>query len=658
MPRIARAMAWKEWRTQRPVVLAALGLTLIMPLFLAAGLLAMQKRLDSAGLADAMPVFVIGLVWPLFAAACGATTISNEIGDKTIGFLLSRPVTRARVWSLKVGMGGLALLAVMAGSQVVMMALSLAFGGHWPTGQVLDTSIAGAAAAAVIFAAAVFFSTFIGRAMTAAAAGLVTALGLGAGVVVIWSRLDLQPRLEPALLGAEAALAAALFLLGSFYVFARGEMLRGAAALRTASIGLLVIVAGLLLVGVPLIYAQMRLGPGTAVLADLVPAPDGSAVAVTASTPQGNSPQVWLVHTSGSGFERLTGRLSYAPAFSPDGRYVAYLSSRGVLGFRSEHQALHVVGTDGAEDRLLLDGLEEDLSATQPRMGDPAILFSPDGRTVALKTGDKLYAVPAGGGPPVVFDIGGTSLARGRLAGWSTDSSEIILVAPATQDGDGTSVSAFSPRGTARRTVYESDADYPFLSVGPTPPGGIDRLPLLVRPRGSEDILRRRLLLLDLDEDGVVTISENACFPNLTLSADAKTVVYVDVFGDRTSGRRREMHRLDLTTMEDRPMATLETGAWQMLISPSADRVAVQRLAKGPSIPSGVILDLQGRATELPAGWSIPIGWSGRNRVIVAQDDRTGASRRLALADAATGELNEIYPGNGIIRPEGEQTDR
>jgi len=654
MPGIARALAWKEWREQRPVVLAGLALTVSMPLFLAAGLLATQREVTMNNLADGMPILILGLVWPLFAAACGATTIANEIGDGTLGFLLSRPVSRARVWLVKVAVGCLALLAIMAGSLLVtgllwLMADRVGIAGVMELVSVSTAMVvlAGLSAAAAIYPASVFFSSFIGRAMTAAAAGLTAGLCLLGGIIVVWSRLDLVPRLEPALLLGEVALVAALLLLASFHVFTRGEMLRGAGARRSVLTAVVMVAGGALLIGGPFTYSQIRLGPGSAVLGDAQVSPDGGAVVATASTPEGGSSQIWLVHTDGSGFERLTGRLAYSPVFSPDGALVAYLSSRGPLGLKSDRLSLRLVTVDGGADRVLAENLGDSGSSPLPRVYQTEMSFSPDGANVALILGTDLLFVPVSGGPPRVAHLAGTPLADGRLAGWRPDSSGIIIVSGQGRGGKGTTVAAVPTRAGTPRIVYESDEDDPFIQWGAAPAGGIDRLPLLVRPEDEGDILKRRLLLVDLDDGAVLTVSNDACFPDLAF--DGRTLVYTEVFGNRETGRRRVLHRMDLATMQDDTIAAIDGALWRMILSPSSDRMAVQRLGMNPSTPSVAIFDRAGRETGVPPGWPIPFGWSGRNRIIVGHDDPGGEPRRLAVVEVDTGELREIYPGTGLI---------
>ena len=134
----------------------------------------------------------------------------------------------------------------------------------------------------LLFASAVFFSTFLSRAMTAAAAGVVTSLGIVSLIFVVWSRFDLMPRFEPGLVAVELGAASMLILLASLNVFARGEMLSGRGVLRYATLGLLAAIAGLVVVSVPAFVAHMRLTSTDAVLIEPKIVPTGNAVVTTA----------------------------------------------------------------------------------------------------------------------------------------------------------------------------------------------------------------------------------------------------------------------------------------------------------------------------------------------------------------------------------------
>jgi hypothetical protein len=279
----------------------------------------------------------------------------------------------------------------------------------------------------LLFASAVFFSTFLSRAMTAAAAGVVTALGVISLIFVVWSRFDLIPRFEPGLVAVELGAAAVLILLASLYVFARGEMLSGRGVLRYATLGLLAAMAGLVVVSVPAFVAQTRLTPANAVLIDPTIVPAGNAVVTTAMDDEGGSAQSWAIFLDGSGHRQLSPRLTGQPAVSPDGAWVAYLSQRGPLGLRADTVSLRATRMDGGEDRLLVDGLGV---ALYPGAIDE-IRFSPDGDRVALAyDSTSLVVASMNGKKPLLMDLDTLGLHYARVHGWTEDGTEIVLASP------------------------------------------------------------------------------------------------------------------------------------------------------------------------------------------------------------------------------------
>jgi Tol biopolymer transport system component len=92
--------------------------------------------------------------------------------------------------------------------------------------------------------------------------------------------------------------------------------------------------------------------------------PDGRALAFVSS--RGGGPGIYMVNDDGTGLRPLlvTKRGARDPAFSPDGRRIAYLGNRG----------LFVARADGSERRRLTRALLEDSAPT----------WSPDGKRIAF----------------------------------------------------------------------------------------------------------------------------------------------------------------------------------------------------------------------------------------------------------------------------------
>jgi len=203
-----RALIWKEWRGQRPLVLAAVVASFALPLFVLMGSLG-EFRGDS--LTQVLPALNMIVLLPIFAAATGALCFADDRSEKTLAFLLSRPASRNRVWLVKVGValaafavivvlsiGVSLLLASLAGGPTlselvpfrgavgplrplggdgvrnfVIQALSTP-GGGWLPG-LLAYYLTSPACWLLLFGASAFWSTRQDRPLKAMIAGLVTA---------------------------------------------------------------------------------------------------------------------------------------------------------------------------------------------------------------------------------------------------------------------------------------------------------------------------------------------------------------------------------------------------------------------------------------------------------------------------------------------------
>ncbi|MFQ5767690.1 MAG: ABC transporter permease, partial [Acidobacteriota bacterium] len=266
-----KAMLWKEWRQQRPVIF--LGLVLSVLVSVAAVLTGEFKPSTLAGKL-AMSYAVV--VWPLVVLLAGAATLAGEKATGTLSFLYTLPISRLRVWTAKVAAGLTAILMVVLVSlALARLLLALAGPGGAPEFSVqglvdpfrmLPAAPWIAAYLSVLFATAVFFSTFLAREILGAGAALATSMV----VLVVAVRLEawvLSLEMgESRLILFELFLLSILFLLLSLFFFARSEMVYGRGGrvkLLLAGCGLLI---SLLLVGLPVasISSAVSLRPATA----------------------------------------------------------------------------------------------------------------------------------------------------------------------------------------------------------------------------------------------------------------------------------------------------------------------------------------------------------------------------------------------------------
>jgi TolB protein len=196
--------------------------------------------------------------------------------------------------------------------------------------------------------------------------------------------------------------------------------------------------------------------------------PDGTLIAFASDRDARRDPyddgpfSIYVTARDGSGVRRLTtprDASDYAPAFSPDGRSIAFVR---FAADESGAAGLYVVALDGGGERAVL---------ADDRVFDAA--WSPDGSTIAYSRGElderrsrvstSLWAVAAAGGEPRLL------ASDGRSPAWSPDGSRIAFASGRDRNGDDcggdycsyeTEIYSMRPDGTdARRLTASEHAD-------------------------------------------------------------------------------------------------------------------------------------------------------------------------------------------------------
>jgi hypothetical protein len=552
------------------------------------------------------------------------------------------------VWAVKVAMGALAVALIVAGSLIVAAGFRWITGGQGSQDVVASLSFLGrhqdldpialislSGGVALLYAAGVFFSTFISRAMTAAAAGLVTSLTLISVLFVAWLHLDLVPRFEPELMAVELSVVALLVLAGSLFIFTRGELLSGRVVLRMALFGGLAVLFAGAAISLPMFYAQTRLTPSSAILTDLQIVPGANSIVASASSPEGGSFQTWQIYLDGSGYRRLTGRMAIHPVVSPDGRWVAYVSQRGPFGLRSSRSSLRIASLLDTQDRLVAEGIAGHAWEVDQ------FHFSPKSDRIAFVSRRQIVVVATDGSSETHhrIDFDGYQWSFIRLMGWNGNGSELLLTL--RSDEPGTRIFAYDPREERLRVVFESDLTASYLWWAVDRASGLRQLPLsLYDPEQATDRREFELVLVDTADGHARTLDRTHCINGVDLDFESGRMIYAAC----AAGEEQDLGVIDLIDLESEArtrFATVEGHPWPLLLSPSAEWLAVGRwgvLQKAGAL----VIARDGSTVELDQGWS-PIGWWGRDGIVMIHRE-DGEVRSVGMADAGTGRVRSVFP--------------
>ena len=700
-----RALIWKEWREQRSVMLAGIGIAAVLPFFMMAGLSVDRQNTTFGDVLEALLIALLAFVWPLFAAAAGAITIATESGEGTLRFLLSRPVSRSKVWAIKVSSAAGAVAAVAVFSLVVIWVvnrLATIDASAWSFSSIMRSlsptffdPMTLVSMTVLLFACSVLFSSLLNRPLTAAAAGLASALILLSFILVTWSRLSLLPRLEPQWLAMEVTLVSIFVLMISLGAFARGEFFRGDSVLQgrvlVSAAAVFVVCIGVL----PMVFANARLASDEVSIQRGTVALQGSNVVMTVADATEATTQIWLLHTDGSGIARLTGRHTFAPTFLTGSR-IAYLSRRGLAGGRTDRLDLRVVDRNGTRDRLVYAGMR----------GGRRLFYS---LSLSLERFDYLGGVAFVEGSELVLarldgryqqriDIGGTPLAGATILGWTMRAvDELLFVAGVDEGtqpgrlGSGGWLGAHDLETGESRVVRELGERWllPELRRDSTglrraSPSALWRhFPLMVMAEDGGvslelvDVLRGETLVIDesLVAAGEPSRIRNPIYRCLFARADlARTwrrddgrrfnepqILFADC-ADEAAGAEGGSPNLGVVRLrgldsgDERSWRIPSLGAGSLrhvYLSPAQDSL-ILAVARPSDLAESyaVVVDLQGNTRAYPQGW-VAMGWLDEKRFLVqritgesipgGESIAVGESISFAVGHVDTGQLEELY---------------
>ncbi|MFJ9776806.1 TolB family protein [Kitasatospora sp. NPDC101157] len=218
--------------------------------------------------------------------------------------------------------------------------------------------------------------------------------------------------------------------------------------------------------------------------------PDGSAIAFDRTDPRTGAARLWTVSATGDNAHQISqlcdtasagadcaNEDERAPAFSPDGKQLAFSRSWGALdqahGNQVQYSDLYLMSPDGTNvQRLTFLTNDKPYSGA---VGNPS--WSPDGKQLTFEYRTSATGQPANGRAIYVVGVDGTGLRQltpwelraGDRAVWSPDGTQILFTTyPAGADNapgggiytvhpDGTAIGALTP---APSTTFYGGAAY------------------------------------------------------------------------------------------------------------------------------------------------------------------------------------------------------
>jgi Tol biopolymer transport system component len=179
--------------------------------------------------------------------------------------------------------------------------------------------------------------------------------------------------------------------------------------------------------------------PGARLGGDAFPGRNGELVFAIARRDH-YYPNLYLMHSDGTGLRRITSRGAYTPSWSPDGKWIAFASNRS----RPRHESaaeIYVMRANGSGLRRV----------THNRFTDWQPAWAPDGKRLVFQSSS------ASGSGIAVININGTGFRRltrdfEAVPAWSPDG-KTIAYGPSTGPGEAAGIWLMNPDGTNRRQL-------------------------------------------------------------------------------------------------------------------------------------------------------------------------------------------------------------
>ncbi len=605
-----KALLWKEWRLQRRVVVAGFALSLLLPVLVFGVALATDSRVYRAEFAQTVAFLAAALLWPLFAAVTAATAYAEGGDPASLGFLLSRPVSRSRVWGVKTAAAAIALLAIVGFSFgvaqfVYLGSLSQSLPFPFPA-DAMSTGLPGTALqilalafVLLVFTGATLCSLLTRQALLAVLGGFAVAMSIEYSCLAFGMALAHATRplsgIEPFLVGFLTVAVLAL-LAAAFSLFVTGSDLRGVRLNRRVA---------LTIAGLP--FALMLGATGTAAITTRVDPSSAEGMGVAEMIPGRSAGLVWVSSGpfAGSGYwlvgprhrlRRVTPRMAGNATPTPDGEWIVYQTRLGALGLRRvDGCALRRVRFDGSDDQLI----------HETPCGRGAPVLSDDGSWLTLNLNAGRLLVVSLEAPMVTHFLEGVAGERATAVRWIDGDRRIVVAGRralyAVDVASGGVSKILTDDGIRRLTVRAASATHLFLRLQWRQPATATASDDAV---AVERVSRESHVLLDLSTGAVEELNSECVESSVAASFadDGGTLLYTPCPNDYASPN--SLRARDTVSGADRELASLHGRIASIWPSPDAERVLVS-LYSGDERASWtesrlVVIDRFGEASEIP----------------------------------------------------------
>jgi hypothetical protein len=556
---------------------------------------------------------ISSLICMAFSSFAGSLTYNRNNSDSRISMF--RFLLKLVVGAFSATISGMLVVIALALSVQLNsgdIALDVLVDSLYPDFAYLPHSVIYFFSSFIVFACSVFFSFLLFRHWLSALMGFAIGTSIVCSTAFFWLRLDFR------LWEEDISIVSAMFLCGVLLLFcARGfscylNRLRSSTRFVLGLLSLLTTTFASLV----LIFS-MRSSPGPFLLREPNLSPMGTVV-VSEAYGDGNR-QIWTIPTEPGRGRRIVKKHAYDAEISPNGRWIAYFSQRGIFDLRSFYVDLRATKIDDTQENILLPRFTR-WRNDEDDIGVDGKAFSPDSKYIALLCYTMIYVVDREGSIKSLASLPPNS--HKQLLGWRPNSLEVLLV-----DYSRRCIETYDVAKREFKPLYYANQKHTRSEVPIHSDAGIRYVVF-----GNE--------LVDVDRGSAQPFPEDIGKGSLDISTDQSTLIYsISSEELKPDASSASIHRFEIKTSRDELYARFRGVIIRLVNSPDGNKIAFERRTEFNQLQTVVMTG--NSLVRKFEGWAL-IGWRDSGRVVLA--DNNLFPKRMALGNIATGQVHQFYP--------------